>query len=34
MDPEGEFVDYYGQQKKASDMASAVAIHMGTWNNK
>jgi hypothetical protein len=32
VDPDGEFVDYYGQQKKASEIASAVAIHMGTWN--
>jgi protein SCO1 len=32
IDPEGNFVDYYGQNKKAEEIASAIAIHMGSYN--
>jgi catechol-2,3-dioxygenase len=31
IDPEGNFVDYYGQNKTAEEMATAMAIHMGTF---
>lgn len=31
VDPEGNFVDYFGQNKKAGEVATAVAIHMGTY---
>jgi len=31
VDPEGNFVDYFGQNKKAAEVATAVAIHMGTY---
>lgn len=31
VDPEGNFVDYFGQNKKASEVATAIAIHMGTY---
>lgn len=34
VNPDGEFVDYYGQTKKAHDMAAAIAIHMSTWDLK
>ena len=32
VDPEGNFVDYYGQNKTAEEIATACAIHMGMWN--
>lgn len=31
VDPEGNFVDYFGQNKNAEEIASATAIHMGTF---
>lgn len=31
VDPEGNFVDYFGQNKKAAEVATAVAIHMGSY---
>lgn len=31
VDPEGNFVDYFGQNKGAGEVATAVAIHMGTF---
>lgn len=31
VDPEGNFVDYYGQNKRAEEIATAIAIHMGTY---
>lgn len=31
IDPQGNFVDYYGQNKKAEEIATAVAIHMGSF---
>ena len=33
IDPEGNFVDYFGQNKKAAEVATAVAIHMGTYEH-
>lgn len=31
IDPEGNFVDYFGQNKTAEEIASAAAIHMSTF---
>lgn len=31
VDPEGNFTDYYGQNKKAEEIATAVAIHMNSF---
>jgi len=31
VDPEGNFVDYYGQNKTAAEVATAIAIHMGSY---
>ena len=31
IDPEGNFVDYYGQNKSAEEVATAAAIHMSTF---
>jgi len=31
VDPEGNFVDYYGQNKKAEEIASAIALHMASF---
>lgn len=31
IDPEGNFVDYYGQNKTAEEIAAACAIHMGSF---
>lgn len=31
VDPEGNFVDYFGQNKSAEEIATAVAIHMGSY---
>jgi len=31
VDPEGNFVDYFGQNKTAAEVATAIAIHMGTY---
>jgi len=31
IDPEGNFVDYFGQNKTAAEVATAIAIHMGTY---
>ena len=32
VDPNGDFVDYYGQNKKAEEIATAVALFMGTFD--
>ena len=32
VDPDGNFVDYYGQNKKAEEIATAIAIHMGCYD--
>ncbi|CAF0776984.1 unnamed protein product [Brachionus calyciflorus] len=31
VDPEGNFVDYFGQNKTAEEIATAAAIHMGSY---
>jgi protein SCO1/2 len=31
IDPEGNFVDYYGQNKTAEEIATASAIHMSSF---
>lgn len=31
IDPEGNFVDYFGQNKTAEEVATAIAIHMGSY---
>ena len=31
IDPEGNFVDYFGQNKQADEIATAIAIHMGSF---
>ena len=31
IDPEGNFVDYFGQNKTAQDVATAVAIHLSSY---
>ena len=31
LDPEGQFVDYYGQTKDAKMIGSSVMLHMGKW---
>jgi protein SCO1 len=31
IDPEGNFVDYFGQNKSAEEVATAAAIHMSTF---
>ena len=31
LDPEGEFVDYYGQTKLAPMVANSIMMHMGKW---
>jgi len=31
VDPEGNFVDYFGQNKTAEEVATAAAIHMGSY---
>lgn len=33
VDPEGNFVDYFGQNKSAAEVATAIAIHMGTFEH-
>lgn len=31
VDPEGNFVDYFGQNKTAEEIATAIAIHIGSY---
>jgi protein SCO1/2 len=31
IDPEGNFVDYYGQNKTAEEIATAAAIHISSF---
>ena len=31
VDPEGNFVDYFGQNKIADEIATATAIHMNSY---
>jgi len=31
IDPEGNFVDYFGQNKSSEEVATAAAIHMSTF---
>ena len=31
IDPEGNFVDYFGQNKKAEEIATAVALHVESF---
>ena len=32
INPEGEFVDYYGQTRKAEDIIDSVKAHMNDYN--
>jgi protein SCO1 len=34
VDPAGNFVDYYGQNKTSEDIATAVAIHMSKFKSE
>ena len=34
VDPEGNFVDYYGQKKTANDLATSTRLHMMKFNNQ
>lgn len=33
VNPEGEFVDYYGQNKTAEEVKSSIALHMIKYEN-
>merc|ERR1719471_2470965 len=34
LDPEGEFVDYYGQTKLAPMVSNSIMMHMGKWKSE
>lgn len=33
MNPDGEFVDYYGQNRDANAITDSVLVNMAKWNS-
>lgn len=32
VNPDGEFVDYYGQTRNSSEIATSIRLHIGRYN--